>query len=175
MKKAILFSTALLFLYLTGGSQDINNQETLFKEIPIETKHKYAVWRTDYYICTGIAYAKSMGQSIEDFAKFVAKHHNMTSPSDTSLINVARTAHFVITTYPGGEFQLVSESDSVVIVKTNRPYKNYFSNGPVLGVTLEEFEDYLFGHVALMTSKINISCYYEVEDEEVLCTFSYIN
>jgi hypothetical protein len=175
MNKTILFSIALWFLYLTGGSQDINNQESYFKEIPIETKHKYTVWRTDYYICTGIAYAKSMGQSVEDFARFVGKYHNITSPGDTSLIEVAKTTHFVMTNYPGGEFQLVSESDSSVIIKTNRPYKSYFNNGPILGVTLEEFEGYLFGHVAVMTSKINISCDYKVQDEEVLFTFSFIN
>jgi hypothetical protein len=142
-------------------------------EAPLANKHRYAVWRTDYYICTGIAYAKSMGQTVEEFAEFVAARHALTSPNDTSLIAAIKSANFVWTCYPGGQMQILAESDSIVITKSNRPYKAMFNSGPVLGVTIDEFEKYLFGHVVIMAANIGILCEYKIEDDHIITSFAY--
>ncbi len=113
-----------------------------------------------------------MGQSVEDFAKFVGKHHDL-NPTNQTLSGVAETSNLVMTNYPGGKYEIISESDSVIVAKSNRSYKIYYKDGPMLGVTIDEFEKYLFGHVAIMASKINIDFKYEIKEDEVLQTFSY--
>ena len=45
------------------------------KATSLEGKHWFTAWRVDYYICTAIAYAKSMGKDANDFAEFVGTHH----------------------------------------------------------------------------------------------------
>ena len=175
MKAKILILSAIstLLFCTICYSQDIRNTNTQLKEIPLENKHNFTTWRVDYYICTGIAYAKSMGQSVEDFTKFVGKHHSLTYPNKQTLSGVAETSNLVMTNYPGGKYEIISESDSVIVAKSNRPYKIYYKDGPMLGVTIDEFEKYFWGHVAIMATKINIDFKYEIKEDEVIQTFSY--
>lgn len=172
--KFIFLTVIVAFLYCTKSySQDTSYTKIEFEEIPIKNKHSFTVWRVDYYICTGIAYAKSVGQSVEDFAKFVGKHHDITNRDDETLSGVAKTGHLLITNYPWGKYEIISQSDSVIVAKSNRPYKGYSKNGPMLGVTIDEFEKYLWGHAAIMASKINIDFKYEISENEVIQTYSY--
>ncbi len=143
------------------------------QEAPIEKKHQFTAWRVDYYICTAIAYAKSMGQNAEDFAKFVGQRHSIGNPDSATLETVAKSGHFVMTSYPGGKYEIISKSDSVLVAKSNRPYKAYFENGPIFGVTLDEFEKYFWEHVAVMHSKLNMNFKYEINGDEVLQTVTY--
>jgi hypothetical protein len=172
-KIIILLAISNLLFCSICYSQDNRNAKTQLKEIPLESKHNFATWRVDYYICTGIAYAKSLGKSVEDFTKFVGENHDLTNPNNQTLSGVAETSNLVITNYQGGKYEIISESDSVIVAKSNRPYKIYYKDGPMLGVTIDEFEKYLFGHVAIMASKINIDFKYEITEDEVLQTFSY--
>ena len=161
----------LLCLLCTGQEKASSNIQ--FKEIPLEDIQRFTAWRTDYYICTGIAYAKSMGQSVEDFAEFVGNLHSLGDPNNATLASVAKTCHLVITSYPGGKYEIISESDSMLVAKWNRPYKVYYKNGSMLGVSLDEFEKYLYGHVAIMASKLNIDSKYEISENEVIHTLTY--
>ncbi|MGZ2369236.1 hypothetical protein ACXR6G_05590 [Ancylomarina sp. YFZ004] len=172
LNRFLLTSVGFL-LYVLSYAQDTSAFKIQLQETTLESKHSHTAWRLDYYICTGIAYAKSMGQSVEDFAKFVGKHHDLTYPNDQTLSAAVQTGHYVLTSYPGGKFEIISESDSVILAKSNRPYKKYYKDGPMLGVTIDEFERYLWGHVAIMARKINIDFEYEIKDDEVLLIFSY--
>ena len=171
MKAKFLFLTVIVaFLFCTKSySQDTSYTKIELEETLLKDKHIFTTWRVDYYICTGIAYAKSMGQSVEDFAEFVGKHHSLTYPDDETLSGVAKSGHYVMTSYPWGKYEIISESDSVIVAKSNRLYKN----GPMLDVTIEEFEKYFWGHVVIMASKINIDFKYEIRENEVIQTFSY--
>jgi hypothetical protein len=53
-------------------------------------------------------------------------------------------------------------------MRLNRAYSPYFRNGPVLGVSMEEFERYLYGHVAIMTKQIGIDSKYDIKEDTVL-------
>ena len=53
-------------------------------------------------------------------------------------VSPVRLLHFVIKNYKEGKFEILTESDSSVTMKSNRPYKAYFKDGPQLGVTIEE-------------------------------------
>jgi hypothetical protein len=175
MKNSIFLLCSLsgLILCIQSFSQDTDSSFIQLKEATLENKQSFACWRVDYYICTGIAYAKSMGQSVDDFAEFVGNRHNLGNPNTATLKSVIQTGHYVITSYPGGEFEVISESDSIIVAKSNRPYKDYFKEGPLIGVTLEEFEKYFWSHVAIMHSKLNIDFKYEISGNEVIQTISY--
>ncbi len=137
----------------------------------VEQKQGYAVWRTDYYICTGISYAKSLGQTVDDFAVFVAGKHYMGS-GDKGLAPIVRLFHFVFESYPNSQFDIISESDSLVNMKSNRPYSANFKDGPIFGVTLEEFERFLFQHIRLMAEKIGFDFAYHIEGDSMIFTLA---
>jgi hypothetical protein len=134
-------------------------------EAPLEVRKKYAVWRTDYYICTGIAYAKTMGKSVEDFAAFVGSIHSIGRSRDEGVTPVVQLLHFVMGNYEGGCLEVVSESQNDVTMRCNRPYRTFFRDGPVLGVSLEEFETYLWKHVAIMLKSIGFTFGYRIEGD----------
>ena len=164
MRRASFCLTLLPFLSITLAiSQDRPNPTIQLTDAPIERKLNYAVWRTDYYICTGIAYAKSIGKTPDDFAAFVASQHSLGSSRDKGLAPVVRLLHFMIENYNNGRFDVISESDSAVTMRNNRPYAVFFKDGPVLGVTLEEFETFLWKHIAIMADRIGFDFVYHVE------------
>ena len=61
----------------------------------------------------------------------------------------------------------------MIVLKSNRPYKEYYKDGPMLGITLDEFEKYFWGHVAIMASKLNMDFKYEINEDEVIQTVTY--
>ena len=139
------------------------------KDPTAEQKQRYAVWRTDYYICTGISYAKSLGQTVDDFAVFVAGKHDLGS-ADQGLAPIVRLFHFVFESYPNSQFHIISESDTAVTMKSNRPYTANFNEGPVFGVTLEEFERFLYQHIMIMADKIGFNFAYHIEGDSMIFT-----
>ena len=141
------------------------------KEATVHEKLAYSVWRTDYYICTGIAYAKKNGKTVEDFTEFVGNMHSMgKNPED-----VVDVMCYVPKTYPYGEAEVLSKTDSTAVIRINRPWSEYFKNGLLLGVSLEEFESYLFGHLIIMGKKIDLHLDFKHEDEsDVIITIKKI-
>jgi hypothetical protein len=167
IRNLLIFTILILVNYNLANSQENQISKTQLTDRPIESKLSYATWRTDYYICTGIAYAKSLGMTVNDFAVFVGNKHTITGPKDTSISAVLKTMYMVITTYPKGKLDLLSETSTSATFRNNRPYSYYFRNGPVLGVTIDEFESYLYGHVAIMTKRIGIEFKYDIKGDTV--------
>jgi hypothetical protein len=165
------FSTTMIVLILLGTNV-IQAQTTLTQltNLPVESKLAWATWRTDLYICTGIAFAKSIGMTANDFAVFVGNNHSITNPDDTTISAVVRTLNLLLTTYPKGKFELLTESNLMATLKWNRPYSAYFRNGLVFGVSLEEFESVLYGHAIIMTKRIGIDFKYDIKADTVFCT-----
>ena len=166
---ALLFIPNNVFGQVTenAAAKDSAYIKIQLKDATVEQKERYAVWRTDYYICTGIAYAKSLGQTVDDFAEFVAGKHNLGS-GDQGLAQIVELFHFVLESYPNSQFDIISESDSLVKMKSNRPYAAYFRSGPIFGVTLEEFERFLYQHILIMADKIGFNFDYHLEGDSMI-------
>ena len=47
-----------------------------------------------------------------------------------------------MTAYPKGKFELYTGPNFSAKKWWNRPYESYFKNGSVIGVSLEEFQNY---------------------------------
>jgi hypothetical protein len=126
------------------------------------------VWRTDFYICTGIAYAKSQGKTPDNFAKFLGNAHSWEDFKGKGLAPAVQMLYGLIKLYENGKFEILSESDTLVAMRSNRPYEDYFKNGPLLGVSLEEFEQCLWGHVLILANRIGLNLKYKIEDDQIL-------
>ncbi len=176
----IHFFSILLLTVISGLNiilaQEADSSRFNLTKAPIEKTARYAVWRTDYYICTGIAYAKSIGKTTDDFMKFVAEAHGdaLNSWKGKGLGPVVNLLNFVITNYPNGTYKIVSESPTTVKIKANRPYESYFTEGDMLGVTIDEFERCLWGHVQLMLKLIDIEFDYFADGEFVELTLTLL-
>jgi hypothetical protein len=168
--KTFLSSSMIVLLLL--GANEAQSQTTLTQlpNLPIESKLNYSTWRTDYYICTGIAFAKSIGMTANDFAAFVGSKHSITSPNDTSISAVINTLNIAFSCYQKGKLELLTESNLTATMKWNRPYSEMFADGPVLGVSLEEFESFLYGHIAILTKRIGIDFKYEIKGDNIFGT-----
>jgi hypothetical protein len=170
MRKIYTMTMIAVSFLICLNSLQAQNTHTQLTNLPIESKLDWATWRTDIYICTGIAFAKSIGMTANDFAVFVGNKHSITSPNDTSISAVIKTLNMLFTTYPKGKFELLTESNLIATMKWNRPYSAYFENGPVFGVSLEEFESVLYGHAIIMTRRIGIDFKYDVKGDTIFCT-----
>jgi len=155
-------------------SQENEDQKIKPNQPTCEQMLESAVWRTDAYICTGISYAKSLGMSVDDFAKFVGNAHAemMLWMKGQGLEPIVQMFSSIGATYKNAEFEILFQSDSLVTLKGNRPYEVYFENGPMLGVTIDEYERYLYSHLVILLNKISVDMIYKIEDEYITTTLS---
>ena len=165
--KRLFFVICLLltsFIFSKGqGYQKIQLKDYFAS---VDQKANWAVWRTDYYICTGIAYAKSLGKTPSDFAVFVGNHHSWEGIK--GIEPAVQLLYGLIKLYPGGKFEITSESDTLVNMQSNRPYKVYFKNDDMLGVTVEEFESCLWGHIAILADRVGLNFKYKIIDDQII-------
>jgi hypothetical protein len=132
----------------------------------------FAVWRVDYYICTIIAYAKSLGKTVEELINYVGNAHDWEEMRGKGVVPPVRFLYFLIMNYKNGEFEILSQSDSSIQMRFNRPYARFFANDPMLGVSVEEFESFLWDHIAIMARRIDLNFIYQVEGETITATLS---
>jgi hypothetical protein len=97
---------ALVLCYIFANGQQADYVKIKLEKASIEQTANYALWRTDFYICTGIAYAKEIGKTPEDFMSFVIKTHGPTldGMKGKGLAPVIQLINFVVTNYPNGTF-----------------------------------------------------------------------
>lgn len=178
--KIHLFPILILTLILSVNAvsaQEADSSRINLTKTPVESAARNAVWRTDFYICTGIAYAKSVGKTTDDFMKFVAETHIKTfnPPKGKELEYLVKVLNFSITSYPNGTFEIVSESKTKVKARANRPYIRYFNNGYMIGVTLDEFEKCLWGHTQLMFNSLGIEFDYNTVGDHMELTMTLLD
>ena len=168
----LVFTFNFSLLSCIAICQDSQSVKIQLTDPTIERTASFAVWRTDYYMCTGIAYTKSLGKTVDDFATFVGNNHSWEGMRGKGLAPPVKLLHFVIKNYKDGKFEILSESDSLVTMRSNRPYKAYFKDGPQLGVTLEEFEICLWKHIGIMANRIGLNFIYQIDGDQITSSLS---
>ncbi len=167
------YFTLVLLLSVNQSYCQQNDEKIKLEKAEIEQTASYAVWRTDFYICTGLAYAKRVGTTTDNFMDFVIETHGPTldGMKGQGLEPVIKLINFVVTNYPTGTFEIITETDKHVQAKFNRPYSGYFKNGPMLGVTLDEFEKFLWTHISVALKRIDVDFKYEVKEDHITASF----
>ncbi len=168
----LFMPSAMCLLTSIAVCQQPTAQKIELNPPTVETTASYAVWRTDYYICTGIAYAKSLGKTVDDFAQFVGNNHSLEILRGKGLEPVVKLLNFVVRNYKNGTFEIIAESDSSVAMRSNRPYAPYFTGGSMLGVSLDEFERCLWEHIVISTSRIGLDFRYKIQGDQITSTLS---
>jgi hypothetical protein len=166
--KILFFAFCLLVLAYSNVCKGQEYQKIKLQDYSVEVKANFSIWMTDYYICTGIAYAKSLGKTPSDFAVFVGNHHSWEGMEGKGLEPAVQIINGRIKLYPNGSFEITSESDSLITMRSNRPYKEYFQNNGMLGITVEEFESCLWGHIAILADRVGLIFKYRIVDDQVI-------
>jgi len=114
-KQRLFFTFCLLLLSSFTLCHGKEYQKIQLKEnfASVEEKANWAVWRTDYYICTEIAYAKSIGKTPFDFSVFVGNHHSWEGIKGQDLKPAVQVLYGLIKLYENSTFQITSESDTL--------------------------------------------------------------
>jgi hypothetical protein len=99
----------------------------------------FAVWRVDYYICTIIAYAKSLGKTVEELINYVGNAHDWEEMRGKGVVPPVRFLYFLIMNYKNGEFEILSQSDSSIQMRFNRPILRKRSHARRFGGGVREF------------------------------------
>ncbi len=172
--KTNLLTVFFILIHFFAYSQETISHNIQLNNFSTEQIADYAVWRTDVYICTGISYAKSLGKSVDDFATFVTNSHSKSiiSMKGKILEPPINLLNMVITNYKNGNLEILSESDSLVTMRSNRPYVSYFRNGDLFGVTVDEFEYFLYLHLDKMFDTLDLIFEYEIENEMIKYSLS---
>ena len=104
-----------------------------------EEKWMRSTYLSTFMSVTAIAYAKSLGQTPDHFARFLGRTAGPSWESETPAAFV-RGVFRNYRMYDGLEFEILEESDTEVRALMNLPYGRYFGeSGEMQGVTLEEF------------------------------------
>ena len=141
MKKLIIF---IIFICVTLGTPLISHQQadTELPKYTPEQRWNRASFSITLSFVAGIAYAKSMGQSVEQYGEYIAK---LFTPSwgepNTGRLSVIRGMNMNYMAWTESEFEITESSEESVTGRSNRPYVRYFGDEKSLyGVTVEEFE-----------------------------------
>jgi hypothetical protein len=171
--KAIIGAILIFFILVSNGLA----QEKM--ELPDRTaqmKLNRAVWQMDLYICTGIAYAKSLGNTAEDYGKFVGEQvlPNWAGRKGQGLAPVIQAISVRWEIYQKGTFEIVSETETSVTIRMNRPYANYFYSGDLYGVTLKEYEAFLEQMAIAIMDYLGMKYEQAVEGEYLIATIAIL-
>lgn len=133
--------TALSFVALVAPVAVQAQEIELATYTPEQRWERAASQFTVSYV-SAIAYAKSMGQSVEEYSKTVA---DLFAPGwgepGSGTLSIVRGMHRNLSLWPNCEFELVEQSDESVTSRSNRPWATYFGEDEMwYGVSLEEFE-----------------------------------
>jgi hypothetical protein len=175
MKKLIIL---IIFIGVTLASSLISLQltDTELPKYTPEQRWKRASYSFGLAFVTGIAYAKSMSQSAEQYGEYCAKliTSGLGEPNSGSL-SIIYGMNYNYMAWTESEFEITESSDESVTGRSNRPYVRYFvEDQSWYGVTVEEFEQCFSVINHRLADYLGLKFKDEVKDGWLYLTFSKI-
>ena len=176
MKNKTIVRTILTVFILSAFiiAQEQTEQKIELPERTPEWKLARAVWHMDLYVCTGIAYAKSLGKTAEDYGKFVGEKFapSWEGLKEQGIAPVMRifSGHWQL--YKNGKCEILNESETSVTIRANRPYLAYFKDGELYGVTVEEYESFVVQIGLAIQNYLGLKYEQKIEGDWVVVTIS---
>jgi hypothetical protein len=175
MKKLVIL---IIFVGVTLGTSLISKQEadTELPKYTPEQRWNRASFSVTLSFVTGIAYAKSKGQSAEEYGEYCAKLYTPSwGEPNSGTLNVIRGMNLNYMAWTESEFEITESSDEFVTGRSNRPYVKYFGDDKSLyGVTVEEFEKCFSVFNNRLADYLGLKYKDEVKDGWLYMTFSKI-
>jgi hypothetical protein len=130
----------LLFIALCVVTQPASAQLVdLTDERTAEQKWQRSTYLSTFMSVAAVAYAKSVGQTPEHFARFLGQLAGPSWSSETPAAFV-RGLYRNYRMYDGLEFEVLEESETEIRARMNIPYAQYFGESREMdGITLDEF------------------------------------
>ena len=139
MKKLIISLT------LSSIVSMINAQNFLIPERTTVQKHNRAVYLTYANVIPGIAYAKSTGKTVEEYAAFVGDLFKTSWNKENGFSGLVNGTLFNFESFKREQdppMEILEQSDRKIVIKWKINYKNRFNDGPVYNVTYDEFNQW---------------------------------
>jgi hypothetical protein len=170
MKKLFIVLPLVLLLCFSFAGQQKENE--LPKYTP-EQRWERASSQLTVMMVGAISYAKSMGQSAEQFGEYQMKlFASSWGEPGSGTLNVIRGVHRNFMVWPGSEFEILESSDVSVTARSNRPWAKYFGEDKTwYGVTLEEVEKYFGTSIRLLAEYLGLEYKDEVKEGWLYLTF----
>jgi len=144
MKKlSSILIASLTFMLLTESahSQDQKTQKKDLVQLTVDQQWKRSIWLFDSIQIAAIRHAKSLGETAEDYGKFVGELFAPSWEGVTSPWGMIRGMHRNYQLWPDFEMEITKESENAVTARFNRPYINRFGDdGTSYDVSLSEYE-----------------------------------
>ncbi|MDH3458496.1 MAG: hypothetical protein OER90_16760 [Gemmatimonadota bacterium] len=173
MRRPSILATALVAVTLCGP---LRAQQTDLPNRTLEQRFLRGSYLSVSTWVASIAYAKSMGQTPEDFGRWVGK---LYAPSWSGLRGqgpqaVVRGMHRNFTTYDGAVMEIVEASESSITVRANRPYIGFYFGDDLQsrGVTVEEYEQVFQVMNEEICQYLELTCKQRVEEGWVVTTIA---
>lgn len=133
-------------------------------------------WHSDLYICTGIAYAKKMGKTPEEYGRFVgelfAPSWEDTREKKPGPEYFAKFYYSHMSAYPDFEMDVLEVDSDSVRFKHNRPYRSYFENEDMFGVTIDEYEAFMKASNEPISGYLNMNIELELDGDWMVVTMT---
>ena len=173
MKKLIIL---IILISVTLGTS-LTGQQQAETELPTYTPEQCwerASNQLTVSFVAAISYAKSLGQSAEQYGEYMAK---LFMPSwgepGSGTVNIIRGVRWNLLMWTKSEFEITESSDVAVTGRSNRPWARYFGEDKTwYGVTLEEFETSFRVFNRLLAEYLGLEYKDEIKDDWFYMTFS---
>ncbi len=142
-----LVAPLLACIALGVVSQSLSAQVDLTNDRTADQKWTRAVNLMDGTMHGALSYAKSMGQTAEEFGRFYGEWATQFwgAPGSMTMASFLRVMYRNYRMYQDLEFEILSESETEIRGRMNIPYANRFNEeGEWVGVTLEDFRQVYF-------------------------------
>lgn len=156
MRRMGLALATVVMLSAPLAAQNVRQQGTTVavrKYTDLERWDRTAFHFHSFFIA-GIAQAKSLGKTAEDYGRFVGDlfASSWGPPNSGVPVDIARAWIVNMGAFPNTDAQILSVTDSSATLRYRRTYAGFFANGQaVFGVTLAEYDhafDALVGRIA---------------------------
>ena len=143
----------------------INGQQFSVPEVKAEQNREVLYNHVIAYCATGIAFAKTKGNSAKEYGEFIGiQFKSYWNPNDGFPAFANELMFLLCGIHPDNDMQIVEQSDKMICFKM----KNVdlaFKMGPAYGITFEEFLECSEGILSTLADYMNVSFSHKVTDQ----------
>ena len=161
MKKVILFTIAILFAWVTSAQTTFTVPERT-----AEKQYPRVVWVFNYNLTVAINYAKSMGQTAEDYGRYCGDIYKLTWPKGGELKTFVEGNIMNMTDF-SDKVEIVSQSENKVVLKVYNLFDYLKEKGSDQNVTYEEFIQFFQSSQNQIADYLGCSIVYNIVNDGV--------